>query len=309
MQNLRFYDAQVAKGFDLMKNEVEKSFEPNSDSIGLNQSSSKIKNNLTDCLMRFLFFSRATFFRRCLQRIILVLIIFAIPQIGCASDKPTEPDRLPWDVFPMNNDVKWVETGHYMLEGFKDEGTKYIIEFRYDTSTFFVRLITENQAELYATGIVKLEREGWEFIDGGMKELKFEDSVWTYGPTLQGHIHLENKKVYYQQTDKEKELLYDFGLRLNDTTTFGRPYDTAGEYFVASIDSAKLGNEYRKRYRFKSVYGNWFFSVIEGMGCDICFFYPLLGPIERNHNKDRLRGVYYKDKLIWGYDILGNKGE
>jgi len=56
MQNIRFYDAQVAKGFDLMKSEVEKSFEPNSDGIGLNQSNSKIKNNLTDCLMRFLFF-------------------------------------------------------------------------------------------------------------------------------------------------------------------------------------------------------------------------------------------------------------
>jgi len=52
---------------------------PNYDKrFGLNQSNSKIKNNLTDCLMRFLFFSRATFFRRCLQRVVLVVILFFV---------------------------------------------------------------------------------------------------------------------------------------------------------------------------------------------------------------------------------------
>ena len=56
--------------------------------FGLNQSNSKIKNNLTDCLMRFLFFSRATFFRRCLQRAVLVVFLFFItPLISCIDSE------------------------------------------------------------------------------------------------------------------------------------------------------------------------------------------------------------------------------
>jgi len=290
---------------------MEKHFQKNKPEMAtnnldtVNNGYSEVERNHTRYFQKWRFKNRARFKRS----LISIFTLFVVSFASCgASDKPTEPDRLPFGVFPLN-DVKWVHTGHYMLEGFNNEGTKYIIEDRYDTGAIFVRQISENQAELYAKGIAKLVREGWEFIDGGMKELKFEDSVWTFGPNLLGHIHLEHKKVYYQRTGKEKELLYDFNLRLNDTTTFGDPYYTAVVYFVASIDSAKLGNEYRKRYRFKSVCGGWSFSVIEGIGNDISFSYPLLSSIERSHNKDRLRGVYYKDKLIWGYDILGNKGE
>jgi len=62
---------------------------PNYDKrFGLNQNKSKIKNNLTDCLMRFLFFSRATFFRRCLQRVVMVVFLFFItPLISCIDSE------------------------------------------------------------------------------------------------------------------------------------------------------------------------------------------------------------------------------
>ena len=63
---------------------------PNYDKrFGLNQSNSKkIKNNLTDCLMRFLFFSRATFFRRCLQKAVMVVFLFFVtPLISCIDSE------------------------------------------------------------------------------------------------------------------------------------------------------------------------------------------------------------------------------
>ena len=78
-----------SKKFDFLKeSEVEKNLEPNSDRFGLNQNNSNTKNYLTDCLMRFLFFSRATFFRRCLQRVVMVVILFFItPLISCIDSE------------------------------------------------------------------------------------------------------------------------------------------------------------------------------------------------------------------------------
>jgi len=87
--------------------------------FGLNQSNSKIKNNLTDCLMRFLFFSRATFFRRCLQRAVLVVFLFFItPLMSCIDSEGNiyygvkvsaqdfiTPDTLVWDIYNDDGDV------------------------------------------------------------------------------------------------------------------------------------------------------------------------------------------------------------
>ena len=56
--------------------------------FGLNKIKSSIKNDLVNCLMRFLFFSRATFFRRCLQRVVMVVILFFItPLISCIDSE------------------------------------------------------------------------------------------------------------------------------------------------------------------------------------------------------------------------------
>ena len=79
----------------------------------------------------------------------MVLIIFAIPQIGCASDRPEPPgERLPFGVFPLN-DVKGVHIGYF--EDCKPDADKIIIEHRYDTFTDFVRQVGEKQADLYST--------------------------------------------------------------------------------------------------------------------------------------------------------------
>ena len=73
---------------------------PNYDKrFGLNQSNSKkIKNNLTDCLMRFLFFSRATFFRRCLQRAVLVVFLFCLGFVGCLDEDGYLTYKIKQDV-------------------------------------------------------------------------------------------------------------------------------------------------------------------------------------------------------------------
>jgi len=103
-------------------------------------------------------------------------------------------------------------------------------------------------------------------------EVKLDDSTWTE-TWLSGQVYLEDKRVYIETLGK-KTLLYDFNLRLNDTmitkSIFGLSYDVY-KHYVASIDSVQIGTEYRQRYHFKPVSGGWFFSVIEGIGCDKAF--------------------------------------
>jgi len=309
---MKYYNSNPygIKSFDFLKenkenkeNEVERNFKPNYDKrFGLNQNKSKIKNNLTDCLMRFLFFSRATFFRRCLQRIIVVLIIFAISQIGCASDRPEPPgEKLPFGVFPLN-DVKWVEAWHYKKAG---PISGYIM--CRDTTTYTVNQIGENKAELRR--LVK-RTTGYEKLDSNTGTVVWtEDSTWneTY---FDKWIILVGNRVYYQMLDVsgnpfpdlEKRLLYDFNLRLNDTLTVLTNTGIVTS-FVASIDNVLIGNEYRKRYHFMfkpepTIYD---FTVIEGVGCEKSPFYTTFDPLHINNQfpLPELLKVYYKERIIW----------
>ena len=313
MQSLK-RKPETAQSFDLIKNEVEKKFKPNYDnkfglenSYTVNNDYSEVeKSNHTRYFQKWRFKNRARFKRS----LVSVFTLFVVSFASCgASDKPTEPDRLPFGVFPLN-DVKWVHITSYMLE--HSGANNYIVEHWYDTIIYSVRQTGENQADLYISGMITLKREGWEWDSTGFYELEFEDSTRSYGPILHSRIYLENKKVYCQIGDN-KDLLYDFNLRLNDIISIGHPAEHKFEYFVDSTDSVLVGSEYRKRYHFKPVIsGHYPFYVIEGIGSGSALLYPFYKGIEISHlgiYGASLRGVYYKDKLIWGYDILGNKGE
>ena len=296
------------KNFRSYKPEGLATSKPNYDKrFGLNQNKSKIKNNLTDCLMRFLFFSRATFYRRCLQRIIVVLIIFAIPQIGCASDRPTEPDRLPFGVFPLN-DVRWIETSEGLAEDWST--------VRSDTITYSVRQIGENKAELHRSVLRTLSNR-YQY-DPELKILvPLQDTIWYEEPELIGRIHIEGKKVYCYRRGidlegkpfETKQLMYDFGLKIGEVFYYDVPppaFPCELKFYLDSIDNVLVGNESRKKLNFAGDFveycGHFTFSVIEGIGCTKSFFYTVedpsfhIDPVQNVY----LHSVYYKDKLIWG---------
>ena len=325
MKNFKTYEPE---GLATNKPNYDKRF-------GLNQSNSKIKNNLTDCLMRFLFFSRATFFRRCLQKAVMIVILFfANSLIGCASDKPTEPDRLPFGVFPLN-DVKWIETNFWATSGgiteeyVVDGDTSIALIYRgySDTITYFVRQSGEQKAELYRSVVGKMTQSGYDLFT--QKPLELEDSTYNNPPELYGWINLEGRKVYFQGIDHngnpwdERCIFYDFPLNVGDTVDMAnikwqKPIhwptnaEDVAKFRLSSIDNILVGNEHRKKFNFVHILsdnpifeGHHFerfnFSAIDGIGNPQGLFYMferISHPMFEDWGK-ALMEVYHKDKLIW----------
>jgi hypothetical protein len=243
--------------------------------------------------------------------VVLLLFLFA----SCsASAEPQGETGLPFGVFPLN-DVRWVERsiyGDWLEEEIYDTNTGELIALtqkRYtDITTRFVKRIGENKAELYSSIERTVKTDVlWEVEEG---KLKFNDTTFTIEPDLTGWIYLENRKVYFQGLNSwdEKTLLLDFGLNIGDTFMF--PGDTYpgfepyNRFYLISIDNVFVGNEYRKRHNFanKKDQAHSNFSLIEGIGCNIHFFYTLTDfgiAVDLVHNI-RLLSVYFKDKKIWG---------
>jgi len=287
---------------------MEKHFQKNKPEMAtnnldtVNNGYSEVERNHTRYFQKWRFKNRARFKRS----LISIFTLFVVSFASCgASDRPTEQDRLPFGVFPLN-DVRWVETNHY-CDNFTglDSGYSYVF---YDTITYSLRQIGENKTELHRAVQKRMQTFNLGIAD---PDLKFVgDSTWNEKPELLGWIYLEGRKVYYQGVpyidydgkswEKEKGLFYDFSLNVGDK--FDTPSNSFSDdynFYLSSFDNVLVGNELRKKYDFmlnlkESGYN---FSVIEGIGCDRYFFYVF--NTDYTHNNSQLIKVYYKDKLIW----------
>jgi len=316
MQSLK-RKPETAKSFDLIKNEVEKNFKPNYDNrFGLTKNLNTVNNdyseveksNHTRYFQKWRFKNRARFKRS----LVSVFTLFVISFVSCgASDRPTEPDRLPFGVFPLN-DVRWVES-RYFFEF--DICEPYMYYDYYDTVTYSVRQVGENKAELHRAIQRRMitMTSGNEIVGDTTWNVENDENQDRIG--LIAWIHLEGRKVYWQgnyfiSSPDKKLLFYDFSLNIGDTFNVMPGYTPpAGEegypkYYLASIDSILIDNEYRKKYNFVHIWAHvagtrwadYNFSVIEGIGCDRYFFYVF--DTDYSHNGPLIK-VYYKDKLIW----------
>jgi hypothetical protein len=82
----------------------------------------------------------------------------------------------------------------------------------------------------------------------------------------------------------------NFNLQLNDKYR---------KYSVSSIDSVRVGNEYRKRWNFFYDAYNYFY-VIEGIGSNVDLFKLSADINEGEYTRySEIIKVYYKDKVIW----------
>jgi len=172
-----------------------------------------------------------------------------------------------------------------------------------DVITYSVRQSGENRADLFCSKVTTWYRNIWDNIN---KVASIDDTTWTTPSELYGKIYLENKRVYFHYGDSEeapwnkKQLLYDFNLNVGDEFMISDYY----KFSVISIDSAFVGNGYRKKYNFAYKQENVLccdFSVIEGIGCtEDLFLLRVLDPfITSDPLPPTLIEVYYKDKLIW----------
>jgi len=314
MQSLK-RKPESAKSFDLIKNEVEKKFKPNYDNrFGLKKDLNTVNNdynyseveksNHTRYFQKWRFKNRARFKRS----LVSVFTLFVISFVSCgASDRPTEPDRLPFGVFPLN-DVKWIETNHYgdSFTGLDSGYAGYYYQF-YDTITYSVRQVGENKAELHRSIQKRMLTYDLYLLH---PENLIADSTWNEKPELLGWIYLEGRKVYSQSIVPlgEKLLFYDFSLNIGDRLDIPYLYlfDFNGDtvfYYLVSIDDVRVGDELRKRYNFmlNSKSTNNDISIIEGIGGDNYFFgmfHATRPAIDPEPNYELIR-VFYKDKLIW----------
>jgi len=81
-----------------------------------------------------------------------------------------------------------------------------------------------------------------------------------------GGLREQDKKIYVVEPDwgysNDEILLYDFNKQVGDTLKIeGRI-----NYIVTGIDSIKIGNEFRKRYKIKEDYSDAPAYIIEGIG-------------------------------------------
>jgi len=122
-----------------------------------------------------------------------------------ASEKPRDPGELPFGVFPLN-DVSWVHSQGLNPSGnpadefiYDDETDELIAIIRYtnggDMSTYSVRQIGENRAELYVSKIITWYRTKWDYITN---ENSFDDTTWVIPHELYGYIYLENRRIYLE---------------------------------------------------------------------------------------------------------------
>ena len=137
MQSLK-RKPETAKSFDLIKNEVEKNFKPNYDKrFGLTKDLNTVNNyyseveksNHTRYFQKWRFKNRARFKRS----LVSVFTLFVVSFASCgASDRPTEPDRLPFGVFPLN-DVRWVERDFWKADSIINLPEVYILIDMFNT--------------------------------------------------------------------------------------------------------------------------------------------------------------------------------
>jgi len=295
MKNFKTYEPE---GLATSKPNYDNKFDLTKDLDTVNNDYSEVeKSNHIRYFQKWRFKNRARFKRS----LVSVFTLFVISFVSCgASDRPTEPDRLPFGVFPLN-DVRWVEEVS-VIENHPGEPHYYL-----DTVTYSVRQVAENKAELHYSRVRTL---GHYKYDAELQEL-----IWVKDTTLYeepelalGWFYLESKKVYWQRGNDvenwygERVLLYDFSLNVGDTFDNGLPNTYGGSgYYVASIDNVLVGNEYRKRYNFlKPEQTHFSFSVIEGIGSDRGLSFPMDGYGATTHPKPTITpiAVYYKDRVI-----------
>jgi hypothetical protein len=81
-----------------------------------------------------------------------------------------------------------------------------------------------------------------------------------------GGLREQDKKIYVVAPEWDSStdgVLYDFNKQVGDTLKIN---EYAINYIVTGIDSIKIGNEFRKRYKIKEDYSNIPAYIIEGIG-------------------------------------------
>ena len=264
---------------------------------------------------KYLFYNRSRF-KRCLIGAITCLFLVIYPLTACAGEtNPTPQEGLPWGVFPLN-DVRWVETSSGYIEYTEDN--IYIVQSTFITTTYFVKQVGENKAELHSFSEYVIKKLGNDNIGN---KVEFPDSAFSTEPgELKGWITVEGKKVYYQRNNPiySRQVLFDYDVKVGDTLTWLWEFESFGLapdpsfpiWVVRHIDSTRLGDGENKKQYFVSnsyVYNNGQlvtgikpFWVVEGIGCLQGLLYTTSSwSIHPDYNTS-LKGIYYKDKQIWG---------
>ena len=274
-----------------------------------NRSEQETQSEQNFIRQKYLFYNRCRF-KRCVIGAITCLFLLIYPLTACAGEtNPVPKEGLPWGVFPLN-DVRWVYLGgepyeySYTVRESATDSTDSVCVHKYgqymDTTTYFVRQIAENQAEIHSSK-VRLEYGRYEYDFINKVESKFPDTTYIVDDNqLEGRIFVEDKKVYFQPKDGTKSLMYDFSLKVGDIFYVG-----SSEYFLLSIDSIQIWNEYRKKYNFakNKEQNDAEFSVVEGIGSLSDFFNIIYysGPV----SFPLMNWIYYKNNLIWTRYIGG----
>ncbi|MCL2039817.1 MAG: hypothetical protein FWG85_05245 [Bacteroidetes bacterium] len=260
-----------------------------------------------------------------IQAIIISAFLLVYPLTACANEVPPPaiPDRLPSDIFILN-DMRWVtleHRGHNYYEETYDPETKQLLKRVYKNwtyiTTFTNRKVSENKCELYSIAEVKENRQ---VIDYANKTSYGDDTTWTENYGITGWFTIEDNRVYWQpnQPEYDRELLYDFNLKVGEIFYGGGTFD--GGYFeggkdgkypftLISIDSILLNNgEYKKRYNFEYLNVSGGYSVIEGIGCNYNLFYPINVTLHHDENQPSTLEIYHKDRLIWSSELYWQGG-
>jgi len=109
----------------------------------------------------------------------------------------------------------------------------------------------------------------------------------------------ENKKVYLLGNNELDTLAYDFNLNVGDTLPPTCLNWDSQYYYVESIDSVLVDNNYRKRFWISNDYLQNFISLIEGIGSDHGPFSPFRENWTESSND--LWCVYKDNDTIWNY--------
>ncbi len=106
---------------------------------------------------------------------------------------------------------------------------------------------------------------------------------------------INDKKVYFLQPGTDEEvLLYDFKLNVGDTVPQTFNNYTYPDLYVYSIDSALIGNQFRKVFTY-GMQTYPLIQVLEGIGAET----GLIEPMEIFEYINYLRCFHQNDSLIW----------
>ena len=187
-----------------------------------------------------------------MKKFILFLLLIAAISVGAQKYVPFPTENAQWNVHFRTSDGGLIITSkilNYVLQG------DTVIDLK-SYKKLYLKSVTNDGVLLKLKAAIREENKKIFMID--FSEWGYMSQVKSLSPSTKNCL---KQSKQYQSYGKEY-LMYDFNKNQIGDTLYRFNY---GYGLITGIDSIKIGNSYRKRYKLNDVWGEKEY-VIEGIG-------------------------------------------